>query len=556
MGVTVNARSRASVPASEWRPSAGGSRLSAAREELWTLALLAGVAVLTFYRLGAGSLWDQDETKYAQVAREILERGDWITLYVNGAPWYVHPPFYMWLTALTGRVAGLSEFTVRFWSGAFSILAVYATVLIGRDLFDPQVGLLAGAIFAVTFHVLVQSRLAVFDTVLLAWMLLAVHAFLRAYQNGRRADYLRFFLYCGLATLTKGPIGLILPGMVAAVFVTCRGSWYRWREVPWVSGIGLYAVVGLSWYALETWLHGRTFTATVFGYYGVGRFFGVVENQAGPWYYYVPILLVGAFPWTAFWPAAAVFHGRRLRSDGSLFVTLWCLLTFAFYSVAGTKLPNYVLPIYPLAAVGVAAWCDVSRRSPRVGWADGISLGFLVVLLGALLWGVGGYLGHLYPQRFHAVGHVLIWPAAALVAGVALVLVLWAAGARLAALAALCAAMAVTWLSVVAWITPVVEAEKPMKPLALEIRTALRPGDRIIGYRFDIYSSLIYYTDHHVDWVDDPTALRGAVCAPGRVFVVSHEDELTRVALPGTRRFAERGGVLVLLKPAEARCVP
>src|SRR5579864_1440253 len=107
------------------------------REHVWAAAVLAAAVILTFYRLGAGSLWDQDETKYAQVAREILERGDWVTLSVNHVPWYVHPPFYMWLTALTGRVAGFSELTVRFWSGAFSVVAVYATVLIGRDLFGP-----------------------------------------------------------------------------------------------------------------------------------------------------------------------------------------------------------------------------------------------------------------------------------------------------------------------------------------------------------------------------------------------------------------------------------
>ncbi|HYM71126.1 MAG TPA: glycosyltransferase family 39 protein [bacterium] len=532
-------------------------RPTGARDGLWTAALLAGAAVLTFYRLGAGSLWDQDETKYAQVAREILERGDWVTLSVNHVPWYVHPPFYMWLTALTGRVAGFSELTVRFWSGAFSVVAVYATVLIGRDLFGPRVGLLAGAMLAVTFHFLVQSRLAVFDTVLLAWMLLGVHAFLRAYRRGGRADWLRFFLYCGLATLTKGPIGLILPGMVAAAFVTVRGAWHRWREVPWALGLAVYAVIGLSWYGAETWLHGRAFVATVFGYYGVGRFFGVVENQAGPWYYYVPILLIGAFPWTAFWPAAAAFHGRRLRDDGSLFVVLWCVLTFAFYTAAGTKLPNYVLPIYPLAAVGVAAWWEASLPARWLGWEGAISLGFLVVLLGALFWGIGGYLAQLYPARFHALGHLLVAPAVALAAGVALVLVLTVTGARLAALLAMCAAMAATWLSVVTWVVPVVEAEKPMKPLALEIHAALRPGDRIVGYRFDIYSSLIYYTDHHVDWIDDPAALRAAVCAPGRVFVVSHLDDLARVRLPPVvSRFAARGGVVAVVKPAAARCAP
>src|SRR5215469_2610128 len=313
------------------------------RGNVWAAAVLAAAVVLTFYRLGDGTLWDQDETKYAEVSREILQTGDPITLHANGSPWYVHPPLYMWLVAATGRVFGFSTFTVRVWSGIASVAAVYATMLLGRILFNPRTAVLAGAALAVTFHFLVQSRLAVFDTVLLVLMLLATFYALRGYQSGRAADYLWFFGFAGLATLTKGPIGLVLPGLVIAAFVTVRRAWSRWREVPWGAGFVLYALIGLSWYGAETALHGAAFARTVLGYYGLGRFFGVVENQAGPWYYYVPVLLVGAFPWTAFWPAAAACHARRLHEDGRLFVILWCGIVIVFYSLAETKLPNYVL---------------------------------------------------------------------------------------------------------------------------------------------------------------------------------------------------------------------
>jgi len=539
--------------------------LPPARQRLWIAIVLLGAVLLTFYRLGAGALWDQDETKYAQVAREILETGDPVTLHVNGQPWYVHPPLYMWLVAATGRVAGFTEFTVRVWSAAFSVLAVYATILLGRLWFGARTGVLAGAVLAVTLHFLVQSRLAVFDTVLLAWMLLAVYAFATAYR-GRRAGYLWFFLCAGLATLTKGPIGLLLPGLVIAAFVTARGAWGRWREVPWAAGLALYAAVGLSWYAAEAWLHGRAFVATVLGYYGVGRFFGVVENQAGPWYYYAPVLFAGAFPWTAFWPTAAVHHLRRVReADGSLFVLLWCAITVVFYSIAGTKLPNYVLPIYPLAAIGVAALWDTAIREPGMGpgGAAGrgvaLSAGLLGVFLAALYVGIGGYLGGLYPEQFHAFGRLLLVPAAALAAGVGLVITLAVSGRRLAAFTVLCMAMAVTWIGILSWVVPAVEAQKPMKPLAVAIRGALGPGDRIVGYRLSIYSSLIFYTDHPVEWVETPEVLRRAVCASGRVFLVITRPDagVVRGSLPGGLvPLAGRGGTEVLVKPASLRCGP
>ncbi len=531
--------------------------MSLRRERLWTAVVLAAVVLLTFYRLGAGSLWDQDETKYAQVAREILQTGDPVTLHVNGGAWYVHPPLYMWLVAVTGRIAGFTEFTVRFWSAAFSVLTVYATILLGRLWFGPWAGILAGAILAVTFQFLVQSRLAVFDTVLLAWMLLAVYAFVRAYREGNRADYLRFFLFAGLATVTKGPIGLLLPGLVIVPFMAIRRAWHRWREVPWGTGAAIYAFVGWSWYAVETWLHGRTFVTAVLGYYGVGRFFGVVENQAGSWYYYVPVLFAGAFPWTAFWPAAAVLHLRRRREDdGSLFVLLWCAVTFMFYSAAGTKLPNYILPIYPFAAVGVGALFDATLRGSGVDRSLRVSTGFLVAVLVALYAGISGYLGGRFPGQFHTFGHILIMPAASLAAGVGLMALLARARKWLSAFIVLCVAMGATWLGVLTWVVPVVDAQRPMKPLALAIRGAVRPDDGIVGYRMGIYSSLIYYTDHPVVWAYAPGDL-GAVCLPGRVFLVITRRDASQVEMElpeGLEPFTERGGIEVLIKPASVRC--
>jgi 4-amino-4-deoxy-L-arabinose transferase-like glycosyltransferase len=535
------------------------------RERLWIAVVLAASVVLTFYRLGAGSLWDQDETKYAQIAREILETGDPITLHINGQPWYVHPPFYVWLVAATGRVFGFSEFTVRFWSAAFGVIAVYTTILIGRAWFGPRAGVLAGAILAVTLQFLVQSRLAVFDIVLVAWMLLAVYAFVRAYREGRRRDYLWFFLFAGLATLTKGPIGLVLPGLVIAAFAAIRRAWGRWREVPWIPGLALYAAVGLSWYAAEAWVHGRPFVDAAFGYYTVGRFFGVVEGQSGPWYYYVPVVLFGAMPWMAFWPAAAAYHFRRHgHDDASLFVLLWVAVAFVFYSVAGTKVPNYILPIYPFAALGVGALWDSALGAQDAARAVSASAWGLAALVAALYVGIAGYLvhlGQLYPISLTAFRHVLIPPAAALAVGSGLAIALTAAFRRpLAGFVAVGAAMAVTWIGMLAGVVQIVEAQKPMKPLALAIHGALQPGDRIVGYPVNVSSSLIFYADHRVQGVETPEALRREVCAPGRVFVVlTPEDWRTvRDALPaGLRPFAEREGVTVLLKPVSAaRCSP
>jgi hypothetical protein len=144
-----------------------------------------------------------------------------------------------------------------------------------------------------------------------------------------------------------------------------------------------------------------------------------------------------------------------------------------------------------------------------------------------------------------------------LVAGALLALLLAVRGGTFAAILTLCLAMALTWTSILTWIMPVVETYKPMKPLALAIKRDLRPDDRIVGYRMSILSSLIFYTDHHVDWVDRPDELHKALCAPGRVFLVIRRGDLEPLQgqLPkGLRPIAERLGTAVLVKPALMWC--
>jgi len=527
--------------------------------ERWAVALLlVACAILDLYRLGVPPLFDQDEGNYAQIAAEIVQTGDPVTLHVNGRPWYVHPPFYMWLVAATGRVLGFSEWSVRIWSALFSTVAVFATVLLGRAMFGRRVGLLGGAILAVTLQYLIQSRLAVFDTVLLAWMLLAVYAFYQGYTTRRRVEYVWFFLFAGLATLTKGPIGLVLPGLVLIVFLSLRGAWPRWREVPWGAGLAVYAAVGLSWYGVQIGLHGSAFVSSNIGYYTLHRYFGVVEKHAGPWYLYLPVALFGGFPWTAFWPAAAALHFRRWRvSDGSLLVLLWVVIPMVFYSAAQTKLPGYIMPIFPFAAVGVAALWEPVLSSRRLNTPVAASLWALLILVAALLSAVAGYLATYHPGPYQMARHALVIPAGVLVAGIGIVLLLALTGRTVASFVVLWAAMAVTWLALLTWVIPLVEAQMPpTKPLAQQIKAVLQPGDRIVAYKMDIASSLIFYSGHPTEWAETPAALQRDLCAPGRVFLLITNEEMAKLhwTPSGLRPFAARGGTLVFLKPASAQC--
>jgi 4-amino-4-deoxy-L-arabinose transferase-like glycosyltransferase len=530
------------------------------------LLLAAAALVLFTVALGRGSLWDQDEAKYTEVARAIVQRGDPITLYSNGEPWFVHPPLYMWLVAATGALFGFTELTARVWSALFGSAGVLVTVLLGRRLYDLRTGLLAGLILTTMLEYFLLSRMAVFDVPLVVFMLLALYMVVAAEQAtsgpDRRRAYRWASVWAGLGTLTKGPIALMLPAMVLVVWWLLQG---RLRErlgaLPW-EGLVVYGLIGLSWYGIEAALHGRAFLRTAVGYYMFNRFFGVVENQPGPWYYYLPVLAAGAFPWSALLPSACVYHWRRAgRHADSLLLLLWMGIVLLFYSVAGTKLPNYILPILPVAAVAVARlgtaalWEGDPRAAALLRWSGAV----LVAVTGFLVLAVAALGARQAPAHYSSLRPQLRLLALPVAGGATVAAGLMAWRRHAAALAALAATM-VAGLGVLVFVVlPAVEPLKPMKPLALALRAQLQPGDRIVGAGMSDRASLIFYSGRRVRWVAPSEAeVRRAICGPGRAFLVVARDEYDRW---GRRAFAgalvpvaSRGDVVALRTVLPLRC--
>ena len=317
------------------------------------ILFLISLFLFTF-GLGFFSLWQTDEVIYTQVAKEIIETGDWITLHLNGDPWFIHPPMFMWLTAITGALFGFSNFVARLWCAIFGIIGVITTYYFGKLIYNEKAGFYSGLVLATTFQFILQARIAIFDVPLITLMFLAVFFFFKAYKEEQPKFYWFFYIFMGLAVLMKGPIGILLPGLVLTVFLFVTGDMPKvCGKCHPVLGIILASVIGGWWYVAEYLIHGQVFVDRVIGYYTVNRFTGVVETHTGPFYFYIPVILLGFLPWTAFMFEGLVNLWQNRKIKENLFILLWLVIGFIFFSAANTKLPGYIMSLYPYLALVV-----------------------------------------------------------------------------------------------------------------------------------------------------------------------------------------------------------
>jgi len=533
----------------------GASPLGRRRELiLLGLVLLFAAALFTF-RIGAGSLWDVDESRYAQAGREILATGDPMTMHLDGRPWFGPPPLWLWLQAATGWAFGFTEFTARIWAALFGVAGVGVTCLLGWEWFGPRTGILSGLILATTLEYLLMSHLAVLDSAEVTFLLLALYTFYRGYRDRSRGDYLASFAFAALATLTRGPVTLVLLAAVLLPFLAYRRALRRWREIPWGWGAAVYLAIAAPWYVVEVSRGGTAFLAAAF----TGPWMRPAGPRVDSIWYDVPVLVLGAVPWAAFFPGAIVYHYLRRWQDGSLLCLLWCGVVFAGALAIGGRLPDDVFPIFPVAAIAIGRlWEEfLFEGAGRLGRTLMTSFFLQIGVVALLALAVATFATVRYPREFAAVRPALIAPLVVLVVGPAVTAVLFSAGRYMRAFLALPATMAL-FVAVLYTVTaPVVDQQRPMKPLAVELGRRLRPGDQVIGYRIGMPTSLIYYSDHPVIWINDPATLRERLCAPGRMFLVTTgaEPAASSPALdPPLVEVAARGDLVVREKPSEAAC--
>lgn len=555
---------------------------------LW-IGTLSGIAF--FWGLASTGLVDETEPLFAEAARQMYETGDWITPMFNGVPRFDKPPLVYWLMAMGFHLFGVAEWAVRLPS------ALAATVLVGLGFHTlrrfgfsrpelatayldvpPDVTLkhlarlsqrnlvwsavIGSAAMALNPETLVWARIGVSDMLLTGCLGSALFAFFLGYaqpqhRQRQRYWYLSAYGLVALAVLAKGPVGLVLPGLIVAVFLLCVGQWRQvLQELQLRQGALIFLVITVPWYGLVVAANGQAYLDSFFGYHNFDRFTTVVNGHAAPWYFYILVVAIGFLPWSPMLPQAIArwrpWHWRDWQHHPrethlGIFALIWFIVIFGFFTISVTKLPSYVLPLMPAAAVLVGlSWsnqmCPSPQRHPAsITFIVGIALTLLSfgVLLGAALYSPN-WMGNDpampdLPALIRASGVMIraaiIW-GLAIAGGLALVGLgrgRWLWSVKVVAFAAF----------ILLSILPAYQLadqvrQQPLRSIAQRAIAQQRPEEPLFMVGFK-KPSLVFYTQAPVTYIEQPRALRQQLLEPSEstsALVVGTPPEIAALAWP------------------------
>ena len=361
----------------------------------YSLLLLTAVAVLLFFLgLGARDFWAPGEPIYGEVIRVMFERNNWLIPMVNGQVYADKPVFYFWLALIISKAAGgVSEWTARLPAALGGLGLVLTTYYFGKTFYDRQTGLFAGLILATTSRVMWESRFVRLDTVLSFFLLLGFLFFLKAFVgNSDKRLFLYAYLCFALATLTKGPIGIVLPGLAILSLIVVTGRWREIKEMRLVSGATLVLATILPWLLL---LHLRGEDQWLKDFIWIHNFQNYTLEPIGhirPFYYYFLNLPADFLPWTVLLPGALIFYypwAERLKNPASLALTCWFAAIVVFFTVSKSKIAYYLLPVLPSVALLASNYLKVLASRGKLNGAHWRCTAALLYFLAGILF-LGG----------------------------------------------------------------------------------------------------------------------------------------------------------------------
>ncbi|MBS1817682.1 MAG: glycosyltransferase family 39 protein [Acidobacteria bacterium] len=492
--------------------------------------------VVLFWRLGDASFWDPDEAHYAQTTVELIQRGDWMAPFYNGAPFFDKPILFYWFQAIPMSLVPDPETAARLAPAVAGVLLVGVTAWFGFQLFGQAVGLTAALLLATNAGVFALARYAILDLPFTLFLFGGVAAITVAMLQQRRGLEYGGYLLVGLANATKGPIALVLCG-VAFVLVCAVSAEARRRllALRWVQGAVIALLPGLPWPAYMLWRFGWDFVNGYVLNENIKLFATPMYAGQPGWHFYLWIVLLGMLPWTGMLLARAyetvrgylappAEEGRPAseRRPDLVDILLWCWVVgiVAFFSFSRFKLDHYVFPASPaLCLIAARAWHDArAGRADRATWLGIRLIGPTLVVAGGVIAYAAAVLLDL-PRGFFIVpaalvtagaitawrtrpgGHLPTWPVAPVIA------------------------MLVVYVGALAWVMPRLEEGKAVPHVARWVAEHASSGQRVAAFRLNRWNTAYrFYVGRPVTVIESDDDARAFFSDPSPYYVVmTHE---------------------------------
>ena len=501
-------------------------------KKIHILILIGLCVVLYFVNIGRWDLWDPDEPRYGQVAREMVSGGDWIIMHFNGKVYADKPPLFFWAIALSSFLwKGFHSFSVRFPSALFGTLSVLLTYLLGKRLYSARTGFFSALILATSLEFAYLAVRANIDATLTFFTTASIFCFVDWYfREGERRKTLSiygFYFSMALATLTKGPVGFILPLLVGLTYLVWQRDWQSIKHMRLVTGMMLFLGVVLAWYLPALAKGGESYLRSTLLQHTVERY-ATGWSHAKPFYYYALRIPVDFLPWSVFLVAATLYGflaetaEKRNRFN---FLFVWGVVIFVFLSFSKGKRGIYLLPLYPgLSLVVGKLWTDWIDHSVARLKQDWFSLAVYGLAVGLM---VAGVVAPLYCLKRQPSYLTYSLPGAILLigAGIAMFLLYRTRHYR-AVFLVLVGMMASVFFYTTSVIFPVANESESGRFLSQEVSARIQSGDQLGAYgektgMYNFYTGIVPITE-----LRDEEELSRFLQSSGKVFCLAEAKSL------------------------------
>ena len=356
------------------------------------LLLFVVLAVVLLFGLNdLLSITDSVESNYALTAKEMVLSGDWMSPQIYGKYWYDKPIFFYWLTAFGFKIFGFNEFGARFFPALFGLGALGLTYWAGKKMYNERVGLYSAIILGSSIEFFLISKSIITDSVLFFFFNATLLFFYLGFKEKNKNYYYGTYAFAALATLTKGPIGFLLPGLIIVLFMLITKNWKILKSAKLISGTALFLIIALPWYLYMYSVHGMAFIDVFLGTHNFLRAVVSEHPRDNVFYYYFAVNLLAFFPWIGFVPKVLkeLFskEGRKNKlSSDKIYLLIWVVTIFVFFQLMQTKYITYTYPLlFPLSLL-VGEYLE--RKIEEIKFAGVLVYNavFYCLLIGLVVW--------------------------------------------------------------------------------------------------------------------------------------------------------------------------